>query len=401
MKSQIRLRHVLRPREVTGRAHLQVLSVYRDHGVVPKDSRNDNFNKTPADLSRYQEVRVGDLVVNKMKAWQGSLAISGLHGIVSPDYQVCSVDQEVNSRFVHYLLKSSSLIAEYGTRSKGIRPAQWRLYWGDLADISVEIPEESEQRRIADFLDAETARIDDLLKLTNSQIETLDERRRSCLGLAMSQDHYPSVRLGYLASLVTSGPRGWGDYVGENGVPFFRSANLQRNDIEPNLSELARVDPPIEANAEANRSRIRDGDILIGITGANTGWVAFSSQSLVGANVSQHVCLVRPGAELDSTWLAYFLTSPAIQESLLGSQYGGTKTQLSLPDIRGIRVPRAPLSEQVAVARSLADTLQVLREQGNLRFSWQTLLQERRQALITAAVTGQFDVTTARGVDVS
>jgi type I restriction enzyme S subunit len=150
MKSRIRLRHILRPREVTGRAHLQVLSVYRDHGVVPKNSRSDNFNKTPADLSRYQEVRVGDLVVNKMKAWQGSLAVSTQHGIVSPDYQVCSIDPVINSRFLHYLLRSPSLIAEYRTRSKGIRPAQWRLYWDNLADISVEIPDESEQRRIAD-----------------------------------------------------------------------------------------------------------------------------------------------------------------------------------------------------------------------------------------------------------
>ena len=81
----LRLRYVLSPREETDRADLQVLSVYRDHGVVLKDSRRDNHNKTPENLSRYQRVAVGDLVVNKMKAWSGSVAVSRYEGIVSPD----------------------------------------------------------------------------------------------------------------------------------------------------------------------------------------------------------------------------------------------------------------------------------------------------------------------------
>ncbi len=54
----------------------ELLSVYRDYGVVPKSSRDDNFNTSSEDLSKYQRVSVGDLVVNKMKAWQGSLGIS-------------------------------------------------------------------------------------------------------------------------------------------------------------------------------------------------------------------------------------------------------------------------------------------------------------------------------------
>lgn len=50
----------------------ELLSVYRDHGVVPKSSRDDNFNKPSDDLSAYQLVE--DLAINKMKAWQGRLA---------------------------------------------------------------------------------------------------------------------------------------------------------------------------------------------------------------------------------------------------------------------------------------------------------------------------------------
>lgn len=51
----------------------QVLSVYREYGVIPKDSRDDNHNVTSEDTSNYRYVRKGDFVINKMKAWQGSI----------------------------------------------------------------------------------------------------------------------------------------------------------------------------------------------------------------------------------------------------------------------------------------------------------------------------------------
>lgn len=65
-----------------------VLSLYREYGIVPKDSRDDNYNVTSEDTSNYRYVHVGDFVVNKMKAWQGSMGVSAYEGIVSPAYFV-------------------------------------------------------------------------------------------------------------------------------------------------------------------------------------------------------------------------------------------------------------------------------------------------------------------------
>jgi type I restriction enzyme, S subunit len=106
--TSVRLSSVLR--DIDDREHpdLEVLSVYRDLGVIPKASRDDNFNKTPEDLSSYKRVRVGDLVINKMKAWSGSLAVSDYDGIVSGDYMVCAVKGSVDRRFLHHLLRSST-----------------------------------------------------------------------------------------------------------------------------------------------------------------------------------------------------------------------------------------------------------------------------------------------------
>ena len=152
----VKLRFLFAPRNERANGDEEVLSVYRDYGVIPKNSRSDNHNVTPEDLSNYRRVTVGDLVVNRMKAWQGSVAISDFEGIVSGDYQVLRpITTRFSSHFAHHILRSSRMIHEYRIRSKGIRPSQWRLYWEDLADIRVPVPDlpvqESIERRFVDI----------------------------------------------------------------------------------------------------------------------------------------------------------------------------------------------------------------------------------------------------------
>lgn len=77
-------------RSQRNRPDLPLLSVVREKGVIPRSSMSDdeNHNFIPDDLSNYKVVHEGDLVINKMKAWQGSLGISPQDGIVSPAYYV-------------------------------------------------------------------------------------------------------------------------------------------------------------------------------------------------------------------------------------------------------------------------------------------------------------------------
>ncbi|MEU9350172.1 MULTISPECIES: restriction endonuclease subunit S [Streptomyces] len=266
------------------------------------------------------------------------------------------------------------------------------------ANISLRVPDSEEQQRIADFLDAQTALIGRLSSRMKAQDDLLALRRRSVMARAWMADA-PSVRLGYFLLLVTSGPRGWGEYVSDDGKLFFRSANLRRDSINPNLASVVRVTPPENAVAESVRSTVYVDDVLVGITGANTGWVTHADERVAGASVSQHVCLLRPSsAAINGTWLAYLLSSPKVQDELLGSQYGGTKTQLSLPDLRDLRVPIPSLEDQSVLCRSIDSELAQIEGERVLRKRQIALLAERRQALITAAVTGQFDVTAARRI---
>ena len=126
-----------------------VLSLYREYGIVPKESRDDNFNVTSLDTSGYKYVEIGDLVVNKMKAWQGSIAVSGFEGIVSPAYHVCQITNEkIIKRYLHYLLRNVSYLPEYLRLSTGLRIGQWDLGFDDFKNIPIILPDIGEQLRM-------------------------------------------------------------------------------------------------------------------------------------------------------------------------------------------------------------------------------------------------------------
>jgi type I restriction enzyme S subunit len=184
--SAVPLWTVMRPEETTDAPDLEVLSVYRDHGVIPKSSRSDNYNKTPADLSRYQVVWPGDVVVNKMKAWQGSIGVSKFHGIVSPDYLVCRMLRPIDPSFLHHVLRSPQLRVEFQARSEGIRPAQWRLQWDQMRLIELPLPDEDTQMAVVAAHAKESVRLQKLTSALLLQAELLQERRQALVTAAIS-----------------------------------------------------------------------------------------------------------------------------------------------------------------------------------------------------------------------
>jgi len=164
----------------------EVLSVYRDFGVVQKSSRSDNNNKTPEDLSKYQSVYAHDLVINKMKSWQGSLGVSDLFGITSPDYAVFEPIHSENSDYLNLLLRCSMLPDVYRSISNGIRTDQWRLEPEKLRTIGVPVPPAAEQSAIADAMAAMTDEFDTLEQVARSAIELFQERRAALISAAVT-----------------------------------------------------------------------------------------------------------------------------------------------------------------------------------------------------------------------
>lgn len=188
-----KIKYNLKRNDIKNHPNEEVLSVYRDYGVVPKSSRNDNHNVTSKDTTNYKYVTKGNLVINKMKAWQGSLAVSNYTGIVSPAYYVYKfTNYNLNKYYFHYLIRTCYK-DEFMRLSTGIRDGQWDLQAYDFENTSITIPPKLEQQQIADFLDHKTAEIDGLIDKINTEIDILKQYQSSVITQAVTKGLDPNV----------------------------------------------------------------------------------------------------------------------------------------------------------------------------------------------------------------
>lgn len=258
-----------------------------------------------------------------------------------------------------------------------------------LARIPMPLPRLEEQRAIASYLGRETARIDTLIAEQQRLIPMLRERRQAVIDASFSTLE-ASCQLRRYIKFLTSGSRGWGDYYADHGQRFLRIGNLPRANLEIR-GDIQLVDLPADVT-EGSRTMLQEGDLLFSIT-AYLGSVAVVEGDWVGAYVSQHVALCRLDCDrVDPRFIGWFMLTTTGQDQLNEGAAGGTKMQLALDDIRGLRVPTAPIEEQSRIAAYLDQQtakIDALIEE-TARFIG--IARERRAALITAAVTGQIDV---------
>lgn len=275
------LRAVTTLKSDKNRPDLPVLSVYREYGVILKDSRDDNHNATSLDTSTYKVVKSGDLVVNKMKAWQGSMGVSAHDGIVSPAYITCATRTEsVRPQYLHYLLRSTPLIGVYNSLSYGVRVGQWDMHYEDFKQIPIPLPPQEEQDRIIAFLDQKAAEIDAAIRKKERLIELLNEQRAVQVNWAatfgMDKEatlrngesdwvesvpvHWEIVPLKHI-STVQSGVTLGKSYVSSKSTksfPYLRVANVQDGYID--LTTITEIVLPVR---EAKNYLLRRGDILV------------------------------------------------------------------------------------------------------------------------------------------
>ena len=186
-------------------------------------------------------------------------------------------------------------------------------------------------------------------------------------------------------TFLTSGSRGWAEHYSDDGAAFIRIGNLTRESINLDLSDLQRVMVP--EGVEGERTKVEPGDLLFSIT-AYLGSVAVVPEELETAYVSQHVALARLRRCLFlPAWVGYVTLSHVGKTYLETQGYGGTKIQLSLEDVASLIMTVPPLPEQSAIAafldRETGKIDALVAEQEKLI----ALLAEKRQAVISHAVT--------------
>jgi type I restriction enzyme S subunit len=232
-----------------------------------------------------------------------------------------------------------------------------------VARIEIPLPPLAEQHRIAAILDA----ADVLRTKRDATIRTLNALPQSIFiemfgnPVGHTSAYHP---LGQYLRFITSGGRGWAKFYSSNGSRFIRSLDVQMNHI--GSEDAIFVEPP--DNAEADRTRVEAGDVLLTITDSRIGRVAPVPEELKSAYVSQHVAILRPDKKvLLPVFLSFFLSlSSGGQYQIARAQYGQTKPGLNFEQIRRFQLPVPPIEEQERFCRLVA---QVAHVQETLRAS--------------------------------
>jgi len=367
----------------TGFPEESLLSVYRDHGVIPKSSREDNHNVESLDLSTYQLVEPSDLAVNKMKAWQGSLSVSSIRGIVSPAYFIYVLEtQRVHTRYIHHLLRSDPYVLSYLLSSKGVRIGQWDLQPEIFRRTPVVLPPIEDQEEISRYIDQETDQIDLLISKKEKLIEKLLERRQALITHVVTKGLDPNL------PMQDSGVEWLGKVVGHwtliklgRLLYFFNGRDLERSDT---------------------------GKFPIYGSGGIFGWSDVAQYPLHGPSIlfgrkgtiNRPLLVSGPFSCVDTMYWTQLRSKAEIRYIFYLSTifpYALLSTQTALPsmtsgDLKAIKVPLPPFEEQESIASHLdEETSQIDTLVANAKGAIE-LLKERRQALITQVVTGKIDV---------
>lgn len=168
---------------------LPVLSVSIHDGVTDGELADEDRDRKIAlseDRTKYQGVAPGDLVYNMMRAWQGAFGAVTVKGLVSPAYVVAAPITSFRTKFIEHLLHTKSAAEEIRRFSRGIADFRMRLYWDHFRALKVCLPPLEEQDRILSEIDAETARIDGLITLTERSIDLLREKRSALITAAVT-----------------------------------------------------------------------------------------------------------------------------------------------------------------------------------------------------------------------
>lgn len=380
----------------------EVLSLYRDLGVVPKNSRDDNHNVTSENTIQYKFVEKGSLVINKMKAWQGSLAVSNYEGIVSPAYYVCKFrDNQISKDYVHYLLRSSIYAQQFERLSTGMRIGQWDLSIDDFLATPLLVPPEKEQAAIAKCLDKKSMQIDALIANVQEQIEKLKAYKQSLITEVVTKGLDPNV------PMKDSGV----EWIGEipkcwnmvRGKALFEECDARSDDGSEELltvSQYTGVTPRSQKSVNMFESTTLEGYKIceVGDIAANTMWL------WAGAiGVSEYRGVISPSYNVYrqkeikyiSSYLDCLLRIPLLVQEYASRSTGIRASRLRLypKDFMDIMFPVPPIEEQKTIMDILGKKIDMVNQMISIKQSKIEKLELYKRSLIYEYVTGKKEVS--------
>jgi type I restriction enzyme S subunit len=411
-----RLKNVLRERDArsaTGTEQLLRVSQYtgvterlRADGLAEPDSRAES-------LVGYKRAEPGELVVNIMLAWNGSMGVSPFAGIASPAYCVYRFDPGTEPWYFHHLLRSPAYKARIKAVSTGVVESRLRLYTDDLYRLEALSPPLPEQAAIVRFLDHADRRIRRYIRAKQKLIKLLEEQKQAIIHRAVTRGLDPNVRLKpsgvewlgdvpehwevlplkrWVSTEITDGPHETPQWL-DDGVPFVSAEAMVggRLDFSRRRGFISRE----LHEAYCRKCRPQRDDIFMCKSGATTGKLAIVETD-DEFSIWSPLALIRVSPERVSSRLLFaVLQSSYVQRQVQGTWSYGTQPNLSMAAMERVVVVLPPLKEQIDLLAYLDQMTKTPSKAIDRAQREIDLLREYRTRLIADVVTGKLDVREA------
>lgn len=304
-------------------------------------------------------VEADDIIVNKIWARNGSVAVvpKNLAGCyVSGEFPTfVPIREKLNPRWFHWLTKTKDFWKQCDDKSQGTSGKN-RIRPELFLEIEIPLPPLSEQCRIVARIEGLTAKIEEARMLRQQVMEEAEVLFESTVEATFNNiSSYEIKKLSTLTTKIGSGstPKGGRASYPSSGIPLIRSMNVRMRKFH--WDGIAFIDKA--THDIMSSTQVKPNDVLLNITGASIGRVAYAPPNLVEANVNQHVAIIRPIENLNPQYLMYWLSQPSIQEFINNKQKGATRQGFTKAQIEAFEVPVPLLSDQCHIVAYL-DNLQ-------------------------------------------
>ena len=348
MERQITLGDVIVPAKVLrcDNDDYPVLSMTMHDGIVLQSNR---FKKSLAssDQSNYKVVLRGQLVVG-FPIDEGVIYVQNIAeaGIMSPAYGVWNIhSKEIMPEYLELCLHSPQSMDYYKNKLRGTTARRRSITTGDLLALPIILPSLTEQKRRIGLFRQTTLLLNSQKQAMLKFDELVKSRFVEIFGDPVTNSKgYPIHQLSDHILFLTSGSRGWAQYYTDKGEWFITIKNVK--DCRISVDDVQCINPP--KNAEAERTRLREGDLLISIT-ADLGRTGVVTKEIAehGAYNNQHLTCIRlDRLALDPLYAAFFMESEAGKRQFEAKNMSAVKAGLNFDSIRSLRLIVPPLALQ-------------------------------------------------------
>ncbi len=256
----------------------------------------------------------------------------------------------IDTKYLYYSLiaQRSNIVA------KKTHATQDNINLSILRNHEIVLPHLEIQKKIVSLLDKM-----EQMRQWRKESDRLTEDYLNSLFAKMFGHKTPKNKIGEVADFVSSGstPLGGDSTYLPEGIVFIRSQNVHMNELR--LNDVAHISEDV--HKQMRRTWVKNGDVLLNITGASMGRVAIYEGETDKANVNQHVCIIRVNRKRASPqYISHYLSMPNAQEEIWTVQAGASRQALNFKQVRGLKVYLPEIEEQMQFA-SFANSISQIR----------------------------------------